>query len=283
MAVIWGVNYSVAKFGARAFSPLAFNGLRVALAALALVAVSLVAVRDAWPTRARVLRLLALGVLGNCVYQLFFIEGLARTRAGTASLVLAASPAFIAIIGRLLGVERLTRRGAAGVALSIAGVALVIVGGVSASSAPSAPATGDSLLGNALVLGGCLCWATFTVLLKPHTDRTHGLHLSAITMVGGALPLLLVSTPALAATAWRDVPPSAWGAVAYSGIGALVVAYLIWYRGVRVIGPTRTAMYGNLQPVVALAVAWLMFGEIPTAVQAGGAAAIMAGILMTRA
>jgi drug/metabolite transporter (DMT)-like permease len=42
-------------------------------------------------------------------------------------------------------------------------------------------------------------------------------------------------------------------------------------------------MYGNLQPVVALAVAWLMFGEIPTAVQTGGAAAIMAGILMTRA
>jgi drug/metabolite transporter (DMT)-like permease len=42
-------------------------------------------------------------------------------------------------------------------------------------------------------------------------------------------------------------------------------------------------MYGNLQPVVALAVAWLTLGEMPTPVQALGAAAIMTGIVMTRA
>jgi drug/metabolite transporter (DMT)-like permease len=239
-------------------------------------------VRQPWPSRAVTWRLLALGVLGNCVYQLFFIEGLARTRAGTAALVLAASPAFIAVIGRVLGVERLTARGAVGVALSIAGVALVIVGGASSGAAASA-ASGDSLLGNALVLAGCLCWATFTVLLKPYTERTHGVHLSAITMVGGAVPLLLVAAPALASTAWHAVAPAAWGAVAYSSLGALVVAYLIWYRGVRIIGPTRTAMYGNLQPVVALAVAWLTFGEIPSGIQFAGAAAIMGGIVMTRA
>lgn len=285
MAVIWGVNYSVVKFGATHFSPLAFNGLRVAIAAVALVVISLVVVRERWPSGATMWRLLALGVLGNCVYQLFFIEGLSRTRAGTAALVLAASPAFIAVIGRLLGVERLTTRGAIGVALSIGGVALVIIGGASSAAhgaASAAPVSGDSLLGNVLVLAGCVCWATFTVLLKPYTERVHGLHLSTITMVGGALPLLVVSAPAFAATAWRDVAPSAWAAVAYSSLLALVVAYLVWYRGVRVLGPTRTAMYGNLQPVVALAVAWLMFAEIPTALQLGGAAAIMAGIVMSR-
>jgi drug/metabolite transporter (DMT)-like permease len=41
-------------------------------------------------------------------------------------------------------------------------------------------------------------------------------------------------------------------------------------------------MYGNLQPVIALAVAWLTLGETPTLAQSAGTAAIMGGILLTR-
>jgi drug/metabolite transporter (DMT)-like permease len=139
-----------------------------------------------------------------------------------------------------------------------------------------------ALTGNVLVLISCLCWATYTVLLKPYTETVDGITLSAVTMVGGAVPLVLVSTPQLVHTSWSALPVSAWGAVAYSGLLALFVAYLFWYRGVRVLGPTRTAMYGNLQPVVALVVAWLALGEQPTIIQLCGAVAIMAGILLTR-
>jgi drug/metabolite transporter (DMT)-like permease len=274
MALIWGLNYTVVKFGVRTFAPLAFNGLRVALAAVALLVVAALTVRERWPSRADVLRLLGLGVLGNCVYQIFFIEGVARTRAGTAAIVLAASPAFIALVGRLRGSERIAPRGLVGIALSIAGVGLVMASGGSGGE--------DTLLGALLVLVGCLCWATFTVLLQPYTHRVNGVHLSALTMVGGAVPLFLVAVPSLVSTSWASVSPATWGAVAYSGIAALVVAYLFWYRGVRVLGPTRTAMYGNLQPVIALGFAWLALGEVPTIAQAAGIGAIMAGILMTR-
>jgi drug/metabolite transporter (DMT)-like permease len=62
----------------------------------------------------------------------------------------------------------------------------------------------------------------------------------------------------------------------------MVVAYLIWYRGVRVLGPTRTAMFGNLQPLFALVVAWLALGEALTLWQGVGAASIMSGLLLTR-
>ena len=55
-----------------------------------------------------------------------------------------------------------------------------------------------------------------------------------------------------------------WGAIVYSGIGALVVGNLIWYHGVSRIGPTRVSMFSNLQPLVALAVAWIVLGEVPT-------------------
>jgi len=62
----------------------------------------------------------------------------------------------------------------------------------------------------------------------------------------------------------------------------MVIAYLFWYRGLRVIGPTRTAVFGNLQPVVAIGVAWLFLGELPTVWQGVGTAAILGGLFLTR-
>ena len=70
--------------------------------------------------------------------------------------------------------------------------------------------------------------------------------------------------------------------MSYSGLGALVIAYLFWYRGMKVLGPTRTAMYSNLQPIFALLVAWLTLGEVPTIWQGVGTACITSGLLMTR-
>src|SRR5512133_344590 len=98
MALIWGVNFIVVKVGAQLLQPLAFNSGRVTIAAVALVLIVL-AIRVPWPSRRDTVRLLALGVLGNGLYQWFFIEGISRTRAGDAALVLAAAPALMAIIG----------------------------------------------------------------------------------------------------------------------------------------------------------------------------------------
>jgi drug/metabolite transporter (DMT)-like permease len=219
-----------------------------------------------------------LGVLGHGVYQVCFIEGLARTPAGTAALVFAACPAFIAIFGRLFGTERVSGRGWAGIALQLAGMVAVVAG----SAARMRPGGDRSLLGLALVLAGCICWALFTVLLKPYTERIDGLQLSAWTMAGGVVLLGVLAVPALAVTPWSQVGAPAWGAVLYSGIGALVVAYLFWYNGVKTIGPTRTAMFSNLQPIIALVVAYFLLHEVPTAAQLGGATAIMSGLLLSR-
>jgi drug/metabolite transporter (DMT)-like permease len=74
-----------------------------------------------------------------------------------------------------------------------------------------------------------------------------------------------------------------WAAFAYSTVFALVIAYYFWYRGVRVIGPTRTAVFSNLQPVIAMLMAWAILHETPTAWQTVGAVSIMTGLLLTRA
>ena len=275
MAVLWGVNYIVAKYGTRVFVPLVFNSARIALATVILWAIVLLRGQPL-PARRDVLQLLALGVLGNGIYQMLFMEGLARTRASDTALVLASSPAFMAIIGRMRGVERIGRRGAAGIALSLSGIALVVFG------ARQGAAGASTMTGYAIMIGACVAWSLYVVLLKPLTERIDGITLSAVTITGGLVPMVLVAQGALRATAWAAVSRTAWTAVVYSGVMALVVAYLCWYRGVRVLGPTRASMYANLQPLVAIGVAWAVLGEVPSVVQAAGGVAIMTGLLLTR-
>ncbi|HMA23450.1 MAG: DMT family transporter, partial [Gemmatimonas sp.] len=228
MALIWGVNFSVVKFGTTLVAPLAYNGLRVMLAAVVLMTI-VVASKAPLPPRRVIVSLLALGVLGNGIYQFFFVQGISRTRASDAALVVAASPAFIAIIGRLRGVERASPRRVMGILLSIAGIALVVFATTRGDDGRS------SLAGDLLVLAGSLSWATYTVLLKPYTEHVSGIQVSAFTMTGGAVPLFLVALPAIVHASWSTVPAIGWGALLYSAVFALVIAYLFWYRGVRVI------------------------------------------------
>jgi drug/metabolite transporter (DMT)-like permease len=102
-------------------------------------------------------------------------------------------------------------------------------------------------------------------------------------MVGGAVPLMIASMPALVATNWAAVGRGGWFALFYSSVISMGVAYVFWYRGLRVLGPTRTAVYSNLQPIIALLVAWAFLSETPTIFQGVGAATIVAGVFLTRA
>jgi drug/metabolite transporter (DMT)-like permease len=276
MALIWGVNYAVVKFGTQAFFPLAFNSARMTLAVTVLFAI-VTATRQSLPRGRELLVLLTLGALGNGLYQILFVEGIARTRAGDAALLISASPAFMAIIGWLRGTERTGPQGIVGIALSLTGIALVVFGEASTDGR-----RGSSLPGDALLIGAALCWSLYSVLLRPYTQRIEGMPLSAVTMLGGLIPLLIVSTPSLTAMHWSNVGRGGWAAVAYSGLFALALAYLFWYRGVSVLGPTRAAMYSNMQPIFALGVAWAALHEAPRAAQLAGAACIIVGLLLTR-
>jgi drug/metabolite transporter (DMT)-like permease len=291
MAVIWGINFVVVKYATRIFPPVAFTGLRVGTAALFLVMFALMrrppademgsrasglSALTSLP-RAIVVRLLLLGLLGNGLYQLFFVHGVARTRAGNAALIVAAAPAFIALIARARGMERVKRMTFVGIGLSVLGVGLVIAGSAK-------PTKGEvTLLGSVLVFFGVLCWSLYTIWLQPYTTQIDVARLSAITMVGGAVPLMLASAPAIAAIDWAKVGFGGWLALVYSSGISMGLAYFFWYRGLRILGPTRTAVYANLQPIVALAVAWAILGEVPTIFQGVGAATIIAGVFLTRA
>jgi drug/metabolite transporter (DMT)-like permease len=276
MAVIWGVNFVVVKYATEVFSPVAFTGLRVGTVAIFLLTVAL-ATRRKPLTRRDVIGLMLMGVLGNGLYQLFFVNGVARTRAGNAALIVAAAPAFIALVARVRGMEKLKTLSLLGIALSITGVALVIIGSATSSAGET------TLLGSVLVFLAVICWTFYTIGLQPYTERIDIIQLSAATMVGGAIPLIIASTPALVATNWSAIGVGGWLALLYSSVISMGVAYFFWYRGLRVLGPTRTAVYSNLQPLVALLVAWAFLSETPTIFQGVGAVTIVAGVFLTRA
>jgi drug/metabolite transporter (DMT)-like permease len=275
MALIWGVNFSVVKYGTQVFTPLAFTGIRVGLAALVLLTFSAFR-KTRRPDRQEMLALITLGVLGNGLYQIMFVEGIARTRVGNAALIVAATPAFIAITGRIRGSEKINRNVAAGIALSLVGVGLVVLGSARKASGE------ETLIGTMLVFAGTLCWTLFTVMLQPYARKLDPVHLSAFTMLGGTIPMLVATPRALLATDWAQVGAAAWGAIFYASVLSMGLAYIFWYRGLRVLGPTRTAMYGNLQPVIAIGVAWLALSEAPTIWQLIGTATIMSGLFLTR-
>jgi drug/metabolite transporter (DMT)-like permease len=275
MAVIWAVNFSVIKYATAVFSPLAFTGLRVGIAAAVLMAIAF-SRRRPWPPRRDVITLILLGVVGNGLYQILFVEGLSRTKVGNAVLIVASAPAFIAIASRLKGIERVRRRTLYGVALSVAGVGLVVFGSARGDHSNA------TLIGTLLVFIGVFCWTAFTVMLQPLAMRLDPIQLSALTMTGGTLPLLIVSPRALAATRWETIGPAVWVSVFYASVISMVVAYLFWYRGLRVLGPTRTAVYSNLQPAIAIIVAWIFLNESPTLWQGVGTGTIMTGIFLTR-
>jgi drug/metabolite transporter (DMT)-like permease len=275
MALIWAVNYSVLKYGTRLIPPLAYNGVRIPAAAVLQFGIA-GAMRLPPIAKQDAIRLVLLGMLGNGVYQVFFILGQARSRVATTVLMLAAGPALAAILGRIRGSETLSRRSWNGIGLQLVGVSCVVFGAVGVTGGR------DSLLGSTLVFASSVSWAFFSVLVQPLTRRVHGLQVGAYTMLGGGVVSLVVSIPVLATVDWTGVSMGVWWAMAYSTIGAMVIAYLFWYQGVKTLGPTHTSMYSNMQPILAMGFAWLSLGEVPSKWQLAGVTFIMFGLLMAR-
>lgn len=275
MSLIWAVNFIVAKAAFAHFSPLEFNTLRFVIATPVILLVARRFGRG-MPARRDWGRFLALGVLGNTIYQVGFIEGLARTRAGNASLIIGGVPIVTALMSHWHGHERLRSRDIAGLVLSTVGLASIVLG--------SGKEIGfrNTVAGDLLILFATVCWAWYTVGMKPLVDRYGAFTSTAGTMAIGSLPLILIGAPSVLAHDLPAVPAAGWGAVVYSALFALVVAFIIWYVGVERLGSTRTATYSNFTPVMTLLIAWPLLHETPTLWQMIGAGGIFSGMYLTR-
>lgn len=275
MVVVWAVNFSVIKVGLASFEPFAFNALRFPLAAALLTAALVATGRLRLPERGDLGRVAGLGLLGQLLYQVLFIHGMDRTRAGNASLLLAGAPVYTTFLSGLLGHDRIAARAWLGVGAAAVGIALVVGSGSAGLDFGSVTVVGDLL-----IMAAAILWAVYTVGARDLVRKYGSLPVTTWVMWIGALLLFLVGLPDLLETG--PAPPLAWASVAYSGLLGIGLAQLLWYRGVRVIGSTRTAVFQNLVPVLAILVAWLWIDEVPTPGQLVGAAVILAGVTLVR-
>jgi drug/metabolite transporter (DMT)-like permease len=278
LVLFWGVNFSLVKLALRDLTPLAFTSLRFLLAS-GVLWVFLKAGGD----RVRINRLhwpvvIGLGLVGTTAYQVLFIYGIAWTLAGNASLILATAPVFTTLLSLIFRQERSSPTAVFGVGLSVLGIALVVLGGPAGVSFGA-----GTLRGDLAVLVAAAAWSVYTVGSVPLVHRYGVVPVTAATMWVGTAGLLIASLPALVGQDWAVVHTISWLAVIYSGAFAIATAYFLWYFCVRQIGSTRTAVYTNFTPVVALLVAWLTLREVPTALQAAGAGGIIVGSILVRA
>jgi len=276
MAALWGANFFAVQYGTAHMPGLSFNTSRMALGALVMLVIALLTVREPWPTRADTAKLVLYGVLGNGIYQYLFVMGLSRARGGSASLILAASPAALALLGWATRTERMTRFLVAGVLLSITGVAMVMLGDNATHG------DGGGWMGSIYLALAVVAWAIYATLLRPLTQRVNGLQLTLLTLAGGLVPLFMLTGHDLLATDWISLTWRTWAAMAYSGLGAICIAYLIYYHGLKKLGATRTSLYANLQPFVAILVAWQFQNDRPTIWQIMGFLCITGGLLLAR-
>jgi drug/metabolite transporter (DMT)-like permease len=277
MATIWGANFSIVKIAMETLSPMAFNAIRFTVAtAIVLLATRIVG--DNWHVdRHDAGRLVILGLVGNTVYQLFFISGIARTTAGNSALMLGAVPVYVSLIGAATGLERLRWRGWLGCLIAFGGIVLIVAG-----SDQAVEVQGESLLGTLLVLCSAITWAVYTVLSRPLLRRHSSLKVTGLSMLAGAPAILLAAVPQCRAQNWAAVPWQGWLGLAYSAVLALGLAYVAWNAGVKIVGSARTAIYSNLTPVIAMIIGWLWLGEHLGWLKIVGGAVIVGGVFLAR-
>ncbi len=288
MVLIWGVNYSVLKRAFLDIPPQPFNALRISIAAgLFLWAIRRVRRRGAtgpvssvfYTPHALTSRdrwdLVWLGLVGHCAYQFCFVSGVDQTSVSNAALIIGATPVSVAVLSAVVARERIGVLHWLGAGVSVLGIYVVVGRGASFG--------GATFAGDCLVMLSVLCWSAYTIGAGRLVRRHSALYVTGMTMAIGGGPYVLLALPGLVALDWARPAWWIWVALVLSALFALGVAYLIWYAAVQRIGATRTAIYSNVVPIVAMAVAALWLGEPVTRAKLLGAAAILGGVLLTRA
>jgi drug/metabolite transporter (DMT)-like permease len=278
-AILWGVNFSVVKFALVEIPPAVFMGLRFLVASAAMLALTLAAGYRLDFERRHIPYLIGLGLLGNTAYQLLFVFGISLTTAENCALILATAPAWVALIGTMLGMERVEKVGWLGIGLSLVGVTMIIGG---SDRLAQFPFGGSSLRGDLLMLAGTLCWALYTLMVRPMTRRYSSVSVTSFSTAMGTIPLVLVGIPTMADLDWTAVGTASWIAMVLSGIFAIGLAYFFWNYGVAQLGSARTSIYSNLSLPAALATAWIWLRETLTPMQLVGTLLALGGIVLAR-
>jgi len=271
--IFFGLHYVAAKLLLEHIPPRAWAAVRVTAAALVLLAAARVLRRPLprWPGDLG--RIALYSIFGVVVNQVCFVEGLSRTTPTHSALVNTTIPVGTLLVAVFLGRERLDRSKLVSLAVSLAGVLLVILPTASGSA-------GGTLAGDVLTLVNALSYSLFLVISKPILARTDPLGATAALMGFGALGVLAVGGPSLARFDLSSLPPEAWALAAFIVVFATAGAYLLNYWALARADSSLVALFIYLQPMVAVTLSAFATGDLPEARELLGGALIFAGVYL---
>jgi drug/metabolite transporter (DMT)-like permease len=213
---------------------------------------------------------LGVGMLGYYVASLLDFSGLAYVTAQLDRLILLTYPFFVVAFGILFFKRRITGLMIASLFVSYAGIVIIFARDFSVE--------GDNVvLGSLLVFGSAFAYAGYQVLAKPLIDKLGAQLFTSIAM-SGAGPAVLVHfllTHPLSAMAING--QGLWLMLAIGLVATVAPAYCI-SAGIGLIGPERTAIIGNVSPLVTVALSIGILGEAFTPWHALGTALVLVGV-----
>ncbi|MDD9871730.1 MAG: DMT family transporter [Gammaproteobacteria bacterium] len=265
--LLWAFAFPASKAALPYFSAEQIVLLRYAVACgfyLALFAAG----RFAWPQLRDLPLIFILGVLGVTVYQLLFVHGIGRVTAGAAAMIIAAIPVFAGLLARFFLREKLSRPAWCGIAISLAGVALIAV---------EKDIAGE-FSGAILLIMATVSVSIYFVFQKPFFSRYSPLSLTAWTSLAGTLSLLY-QLPA-AVDAALQAPAVALWSVAAMGVFSSGIGFVLWLYALSKLPAGTVTSFLFLQPVFVTVMAWLWLDEIPTAQVFAGGAVILFGVAL---
>ncbi|MCX7787498.1 MAG: DMT family transporter [Spirochaetes bacterium] len=272
--LLWGVSFILTKVALTSFTPFSLIFFRFSIASIFFL---LYFLWKGFPrlTKNQHVRLATLSFFEPVLYFLFETSGLQRTTAAEASLIIALIPALVLLLSYLFLKERIARIAQLGIALSILGIVLLMMGenGLQEYS-------GSSLKGNFLVLGAVVSAACYTLLSRSLGQEISSFVISAYQFFYGTaffFPLFLLFPKGTG----QSIGVSVLGALLFLAFGATIGAFLCYNYALSKAPAATVSVFINGIPVVTAFTGWLILGETLKGSQLLGAIVVVIGVTLT--
>jgi drug/metabolite transporter (DMT)-like permease len=212
--------------------------------------------------------------LGNFLFSICMLFGVARSSALAAGVIMAAIPGVVALLSLIFLRERIAPRVAMGIVCAIAGIALVAL--VRETDAPRSA----SLTGVLLLLGAVVCEASYVVIGKRLTGTVSAKRISALVNLWG---LALVTPFGLWQATRFDfstVPAESWALLVFYALAASMITVWLWMTGLKNVPASSAGVFTVFLPIMAGVVGVVLLGEQFTSLQAAAYGLALAGLVL---
>lgn len=275
---VWGTTFVWTKLLIiNGLSPAQIFTLRFIIAYVLLTGFSLWRGRHKWLSDnwRDELTMMALGLTGGSMYFLTENESLRFTTATNTSLIVCSCPLFaMLIIAIFYKSERFGRLQALGSLLALIGMAAVVLNGHFVLHL--------SPLGDTLAFSACICWALYTLLMKPVMGRYPAMFITRKVFFYGILTILpfYIFVPDMPSLDVLMRPEVALNLL-FLGSVASMLCYLTWSWCMKGLGAVICTNWVYVNPITTIIAAWLILDEQITVYFLIGSILIIAGMYLS--